>query len=393
MKKAGNWVAIALRPTCLFLAISSFVVMLLWFALGSLVPGMSGNEVFQKTSSATWQALVNNPLGAPYKILQFIPQYFKHQEPWLMRSASAAVGMVVVSCFYYILNQWYTRRVAILGTLLFVCSAWFLHTARLGTESIMYSLLIAAVACTIWLQKSRGSLFAVLVSGVLVIVLLYIPGMIWFVVPAMLWQAQRIGDFLSRQNPGVLTILTLLGVAAMAPLGWGLYQEPSLIRAYFGLPQTFPAPLEIIKNIASVPYHVFVRGPENPEAWLGRLPLLDWFGVIMFAVGAYAYYLKRRLDRTGLLVYVGVAGCVLVGLGGPVSLAVLLPFIYLVVAGGMALMLQQWFTVFPINPVAKTLGACLMTIAVLMSAYYNINHYFIAWPNNTDTKQVFTHKP
>jgi len=392
MKKAGNWVAIALRPTFLFVAMSSFVVVLLWFVLGSLVPGLSESEVFQKASSATWRALLDNPLGAPYKLLQFGPQYFKHQEPWLLRSASAAVGLLTVCCFYYILNQWYTRRVAILGTILFVCSAWFLHTARLGTESVMYTLLIAVVACTIWLQKSHGHILAVLTGGALLIVLLYIPGMIWFVVPALLWQSQRISGLLSRQNPAVLTVLTLLGVVAMAPLGWGLFQEPSLIRAYFGLPQVFPAPLDIIKNTFSVPYHVFLRGPHNPETWLARLPMLDWFSVVMFVVGGYAYYLKRRLDRTVMLVYVGIMGCILIGLGGPVTLAVLLPFIFLVIAGGLALMLQQWFTVFPHNPVAKTLGACLMTIAVLMSSYYNINHYFIAWPNNPETKQVFTHK-
>lgn len=368
-------------------------MLLLWFQLGSLVPGLSEGEVAQRSASSSVQALRDNPLGAPHKVLQFVPQYFKHQDAWLLRSASAVIGFFVVCCFYYILNHWYTRRVAVLGTLLLACSAWFLHTARLGTSDSMYALLLASVACTVWLQRSRGSVWAVLASAALVITLLYIPGMIWFVVPVMLWQAQRIGKFLSRQNPVWLTFLTLLGVAALVPLGWALYREPALIKTYFGLPQTFPAPLDVFKNIAQIPVQIFFRGPDDPVTWLGTVPLLDWFSTIMFVVGMYAYFFKRRLDRTGLFAYVAITGTVLVGLGGPVTLAVLLPFVYLVVVGGIALMMQQWFTVFPHNPVAKTLGACLMSIAIIMAAYYNINHYFIAWPNAPETKQVFQHKP
>jgi hypothetical protein len=66
-----------------------------------------------------------------------------------------------------------------------------------------------------------------------------------------------------------------------------------------------------------------------------------------------------------------------------------MPFIFIMVAGGMALMLQQWFTVFPYNPVAKTLGAILMTLAVLVTSYYTITQYYIAWPNAPETKTVY----
>lgn len=393
MKKVGNWVAIALRPTFLFLSMSLLVIFLLWFLLGSLVPGFSDGELVQRGASGTLRSLVDNPLGAPHKILQFIPQHFKHHGPFLMRSASAFIGLFVAGCFYYILNQWYSRRVAILGTVLFVCSAWFLHTARLGTESINYALLLAAAACTVWLQKSRGSTPAVLAGACLIIVLLYIPGMIWFIVPGMLWQSQRIAGFLKRQHASFLTLIALAVVAALAPLGWAVFQNPELVKAFFGLPSSFPTPIEVLKNIIQVPSQLFFRGPDNPEIWLGRLPLLDWFSMAMFVAGAYAYSLNRKLDRTTFMTYIAAVGTLLIGLGGPVTISILMPFVYLVITGGIALMLQQWFTVFPVNPVAKTLGASLMSIAILLAAYYNFNHYFIAWPNAPETKQVYQNKP
>lgn len=183
--------------------------------------------------------------------------------------------------------------------------------------------------------------------------------------------------------------LAVIFVGLLLPLLWTFYSNPELIKVYLGLPQAWPSPLEFVKNVANVPVQLFLRGPDSPTTWLGRLPLVDWFGSIMFVIGGYAYYFKQKLDRTRFIVYVFGVGTILVALGGPVTVAVLLPFVYLIIAGGIALMLQQWYTVFPRNPVARITGTVLMTLAVLMSVFYNINHYFIAWPNAPETKQVF----
>jgi hypothetical protein len=389
MKKVGNWFAATWYPVVLFIAATLLIAFFLWFQLGSLVPGFSDAELKQRATSSTYQALMDNPLNAPHKALQLTAQFLKQTSPFAMRSASAIIGLIIVGCFYYILRNWYSRRVAVLGTFLFASSAWFLHVARSGTDVVMYALLIATVACVIWLQNSKGSILAVLFSALFVLTMLYTPGMIWFIIPIVFWQIRRIGHLLEGQNVSVLTILTLLVAVALAPIGWALYQHPELVKTYFGLPQYFPEWKEIIKNIAEVPLQLFVRGPDNPETWLGRIPLLGWFSTAMFVIGTYAYFFKRKLDRTWFIVYVLVVGTIFAGLGGPVNISILMPFIYLMVAGGMALMLQQWFTVFPHNPVAKTLGAVLMTIAVLVTSYFHISHYYIAWPNSPETKEVY----
>lgn len=280
-----------------------------------------------------------------------------------------------------------------LGTLLFASSAWFLHFARLGTQDILYVLPVVSVAATVWLQNSKGSAPAVLTSAAIVITLLYIPGMIWFVVPAVLWQIGRIGRMLEGQKVAFLTILTLLVVLALTPIGWAFYQHHELVRTYFGVPAALPQPVEFIKNVLNVPLQLFWKGPNNPEIWLARLPLLDWFSMAMLVIGTYALFKRRKLDRTWFIVFMVVIGSVLASVGGPVKLTIILPFVYLLVAGGIAQMLRQWFSVFPRNPFARSTGAILMTVAILMSAYYNVSHYFIAWPNTEETQKVFHNKP
>jgi hypothetical protein len=68
----------------------------------------------------------------------------------------------------------------------------------------------------------------------------------------------------------------------------------------------------------------------------------------------------------------------------------MLPFVYLIVAAGIGFMLQQWFRVFPRNPIARTLGASLITIAVISSSGYNLTHYFIAWAKAPETQSTFS---
>jgi uncharacterized protein YqhQ len=79
----------------------------------------------------------------------------------------------------------------------------------------------------------------------------------------------------------------------------------------------------------------------------------------------------------------------LVALNGPVPLSILIPFAYILIAAGITFMLQQWFTVFPRNPVAKNIGVAIMTLAVVTTTFYHINHYYVAWPNAPQTIKTY----
>jgi hypothetical protein len=389
MEKLGNWLASAWYPIAISLGGLLLGGLLLYFQLGSLSPGFSQEEINQSNAAQSLHAIRENPLNFPHKVLQKGIDKMGVSLLTAGRVASVFMGISIVACFFFVLRNWYTRRVAILATVLFVCSAWFLHTARAGSDIILYSSLIGLVGCAAWFQQSRSGRAPVFAGALLVVTLLYIPGIFWIVVPAFVWQFGRISRFLQGRRLAFLVPIGLLCIVLLTPLVWAFIKNPELIRIYLGLPADWPSPLELAKNIANVPVQIFFRGPDTPTSWLGRLPLVDWFGVIMFAIGTYAYYFKRQLDRTRFVAFIFGMGTLLVGLGGAVTISILLPFVYLIIAGGIGLMLQQWFTVFPRNPVARTTGAVLMTLAVLMSVFYNVNQYFIAWPNAPETKEAF----
>ncbi len=381
------------RPSLLSIASAAAVLALIFFRLATLTPGFSNDEIAARAASSNIGNLQTDPLYAPHKVLQFGLHYLNHHGPLAMRSISALIGFITILGFYYVMRRWYTRRTAFLTTILLATSAWFLHIIRLSTPDSTFLLLFLFFAAGVWLQQSKRKGVAFIAATLSAMSLLYIPGAIWFLIPAVLWQRKRVFEAVEQLPVWQLAFCMLAGVALISPLVLALIQQAGFYKAWLGLPEQLPDALRVAKNLVSTPLQLVWRGPDDATRWLGNLPLLDWFSAIMLAVGVYAHWLKLHLDRSWLFIYVAVAGTILVSLGGPVNLVLIMPFIYIVVGSGVALMLQQWFTVFPRNPVAKGLGLGFMIIAIVGSSLYNLDHYFVAWPNAPETKAAFQNQP
>jgi len=391
MRKFGNWISIKWQEITLFLVGTLLVIFVLWFRLGSLVPGLSSTEISQLASSENLSQLLSYPIGLPYTLLQFITRNVL-SDAIGFRSASAVIGLITAGSFYYVLTNWYSRRIAILGSIMLLSSAWFLHTSRTGVDSSMYMLIFCSIACIIWANNSKRNILPVAFSTFLILVLLYIPGMIWLIIPVVLWQSGNIVRLLRKWNMLLISSVGILAILALAPLAHALINNPDLIRPYLGLSYAFPSPSQFIGNISDIPVMLFARGPNNPAIWLARLPLLNLFVSAMFVLGVYAYYKNRQLDRTSYILFIIIVGIILISLGDVINISLILPFVYLISAGGLAMLLQQWYKVFPRNPFARSAGLLILTIAILISAFQGARQYFIAWPHSPKTIQAHTKK-
>ena len=147
--------------------------------------------------------------------------------------------------------------------------------------------------------------------------------------------------------------------------------------------------MTLLKQFAAVPVHLFIRGPQYPELWLGKAPILDVFALVACILGIYFYLTHWKASRSRYLAVLALFGFVLVGLGGPVGLSILVPLLYMAVATGLAYLLRDWLKTFPNNPLARSLGIGLVVFAVTLSCLYNYRAYFIAWPHTAVTKATF----
>jgi 4-amino-4-deoxy-L-arabinose transferase-like glycosyltransferase len=371
-----------------FLLVLGVLGALIW-QLNSLVPGYSPEEVATYNNSLSLRAILDNPLNAPF-LVAVRGLLFIHPDSYLaVRIVSVAAGLITLIVFALLLRHWHSTRTAVIGTFLFGLSAWFLHTARLGTPDVLLFGVFVLAACGFWLKQTNSwlALFACFLGTA---ALLYVPGMIWFVALGLVWQWKSI-DRVFKRHLGVVSAGTVLLLGALAPLGWALYKHTDLIRPYLGLPESWPTPWTMIRNAAEAPFHLFVRNAPDPATWLGTAPIMDVFTLAMFALGAFLYLRKWRLARTPIFLFIFLFTWGMMIIGSPaITFTVVIPFVYITIAGGASYMLQQWFSVFPRNPIARSIGWGLISIVVALSCGYQLTHYFIGWPQTTATHSTFT---
>lgn len=371
------------------------ISLLLFSQLESLLPGYSTSEVATAQASSSLSVIAENPINAPYKLLVYGITAAGLDPLLATRVGSAVVGTATLLLFYVGVRHWHSKRVAFLSTLLFACSAWFLHTARFGTSDIMLPFTVLLFAtCGYWIAASEARSGVRYVAGLAALGLsLYVPGAIWFVLIGLLIRRGKDLAFI-REKLRVGQKLVLLGLLVLfigVPLTYGLLQTPSLAPQLLALPTSMPNWMDVLQNFLLLPIQLIAWSNFSAEMWLGNLPLLDAFVSAMLLLGLY-YCLKNwKLDRSKLILSAIFTGGVLISLGG-VSISMLLPVVYVTVAGGIAVLLGMWLTVFPRNPLARSLGILLVTIAVGASLLFNLRAYFIAWPYNLETRAVYTEK-
>lgn len=364
---------------------------LMLYKLGNLVGGLSGQEVVSATAPVGWHGIFNHPLDLPIKLVRSIVFFgaADHGQT-LTRLPNAFFGGLAVLSFGVLVWLWHGTRTALLTTALFATSAWTLHVGRYASSDVLYlwaipSLLLIQVLLHRYGDKPFVWYGCLLLWGLL----LYIPGMIWLMLAQAFCQRGLIRKTLGLYSSFNQRLLSVLVVFIWLPLLILNIFRHSQLLVWLGLPIDSPGIMQLLKQIAAVPLHLFIRGPQYPDLWLDKVPILDVFTLVTCFIGMYFYAKNWQATRSQTLLLLSAASLLLVGLGGAVSLSALVALAYIFVAAGIAYLLTDWLKVFPLNPLARALGILLVTVAVVLSCAYNLRSYFIAWPHNDATRITF----
>jgi Dolichyl-phosphate-mannose-protein mannosyltransferase len=380
----------ALRPNPQYLLLITIAAMLLLWKLGSLLPNLAPEEVSTYQSFIHTPSLLSNPIFAPYRAVQALIDHTIGSSALSLRLTSVSFASAGLLALYALIKMWFTKRLAVIAVILAVTSAWFLHNARLATPDISYLMLIPAFVLFNALQESKRHQF--ILSFILVIAtasLIYSPGLIWFVLAAIAYRGRQLLR-IWRDLP--LWNIVLIGAVlflSLTPFAWSISQNIGVLGDLAGLPNSAPSPTQILLNTVTAIRSLLLFSDPSPARNLGDLALADALVVSMAIMGAYYLFKKRTLDRSMLIFGGTLLSGLIVIMNRNTSLFVLFPFVYLFATAGIALMLQQWLTVFPRNPVAQKIGPAIIYLAMAVSVLYNINRYFIAWPQTPETKQHF----
>jgi len=395
MKKLPT-IATNSRPQIFGIILGSILLLgLLWFRLGSLTHGNAADiEAMTKADSAGWMAILQHPLNLPYSVIQRLVAYTGHNGITSLRLISTLFAILAACLFYIVARQWHSARIALLGTWLFMSSAWFLHVGRLGSPEVLW--LVSTLAVVVLLTPNRDGRHnrLALPSTLLALsMVLYVPGMVWIVLTGLLVRRKNIADAWAATNTKWLRFASIaITTLALAPLAYGFVRQPDLIKVWLGFNDAIPRLTDIGHNLLNVPLSLVLRSSFDGVHWLGQIPILGVFETVMLLLGAYFYATHLRAARTRLIAVLAVVGWALVGIMGSNAISLVMPVVYLLIASGIAYILHLWLKVFPHNPVARTVGITVIMLAVLLTSVYQTRSYFVAWRYNSETSQVFRAK-
>lgn len=382
----------AWRPAILIVVLAAAAYFLFFYRLGSLLPGYSSRELQSLAGASHFKDILAHPLDAPYKLFVYLGVFLGHHL-LVTRVVAAAYGVLTGVLFFAIVRAWFTYRVALLATILFVTSSGLMHVARLGSPLILQLAPLLIMAAGLILRRSRQNILIFYLFAIITASLVYVPGMVWFELGGLLlWRKDirlRLGHIARRWHK-LLALLLMLAV--LAPLIRACIIFPSQIRAVFGLPEHFASLPSILTNFWHMLLAIGIRSDSAPDLWLGHAPLLGIIQIILLIGGVYSFLRHLKLLRTLFLIGGLVGGLILASLNGPVTIAVILPFLYLLIAGGLYELLHEWLAVFPRNPIARFTGIGIVCIVVFFSVLYQWRAYFVAWPHNSITRATFSHR-
>ncbi len=308
----------------------------------------------------------------------------------LTRVPNVLFGGLTTLSLAWLLYTWHGKRSALFGTALFATSAWVLHVSRLASFDVLYLWVMSMLLLIqVVLPRYSRQVYVFYGSILMLGMLLYVPGMVWLILTSVYWQRKALLDGWQYFAQPWQHLLSVLAAALWSPLLLINLLRPGNFRAWLGLPAHFTGVMHLLKGFFAVFVHLFVRGPQYSQLWLGRAALLDVFTLTGCILGIYFYVQHRQAVRSRFLASFFLIGVLLVGLGGPVSLSLLVPLLYIFATTGITYLLRDWLRVFPINPLARSLGIGLVSLAVVLACAYNIRAYFVAWPHAEATQAIF----
>ncbi|PID32241.1 hypothetical protein CR970_01485 [Candidatus Saccharibacteria bacterium] len=399
MKISSLRLASVAQPVALGIMGVIAVCVLYIFKLGSLVLGVDDQELRMmeliRSNGITLTNVLRDSTDLPYNLGMFIIQYLPFDHAGSVRILSVCIALAAVGSMFLVLRHWHTERIAVLGSALLAGSGWLLHLGRHGSPEILLVLpLVLLGAYAVWSQHKRSVLAYALIGATLAC-MLYTPGLTILVVLLLAWQAKSILKGLHQLPTGHTIVLLAAAALSLVPLAISLvwHADDMAIGSYLttllGVPSELPSIMQYVKNLGSIGMHIALVGERGLWPHSASYALLDVFTTTMAIIGMFVYGQDRKLDRSKALLVGFVVSWLIAGLGA-ISSAILLPFLYLFAAEGMRYMLGQWLSVFPRNPLAKTVGLSALSVAVCIAITFHILGYFTVWPHQSQTKAQFT---
>ncbi len=345
-------------------------------------------EHMTAAQSQSIRLIFDNPLNAPYKFASYLLLTLSPSVR-MVRAVSFIFFVAASVSVFYALKHWHTLRASLLASLAFTTNAVMLGTARLGTPLITAVSFYVFASFLLWQLHTRSNKAVPIVVFVALSALLYTPGVFWFLLILSIVYWKNIKKLFMNVKRQALLVGMLCALIIMFPLLFSFVRDARQLADWLLLPTSVDWNT-IPRSILRVPSAFIYRMPVESLINVSRLPVFDLASGFLFLIGLHAYRKNLRLDRVRVMIGSALAG-IIIGAFGQVLVAIvmLIPFAFSVIAAGIEYLLDQWNSVFPRNPYAKSFGFIMVTTVILFGSYYQLSRFLVVWPQTPQTREIY----
>ncbi|MGH7196433.1 MAG: ArnT family glycosyltransferase [Candidatus Saccharimonadales bacterium] len=396
IRPVSDWTFYRYRFVIGYAILTVIAALFLTLYLNHIPPGLSENEAKSVVTSTNLQfnQPPTNVIDLPYQALQKLSVEFFGLTPIGVRLPSLVFAGLAVLFLSLLLRRWFPTNVAIVSSGVIVTSGWFLSIGRLGTPFIMIpfwtSLLL--LTATYVSQQTKGWRWWKVVFAFATALSLYTPFMAYFFVAALLATISQphLRYLLRESNATNVSIGTFFFVAVLAPLGWGVYNNWTVIRDLLGIPAQLPDPLQFGADLLQAFNQLF--NPFIVPASELVLPLTSLGVTVILLIGLIRLLTDFHSVRAYMLLIWLAILLPIIGFN-PDNLTVLFVPLMLLVAIGLYSLVRYWYRLFPRNPYARVFG--LLPIAILLASilHFNYDRYFFYMLYSPQAAKVYQSDP
>ncbi len=392
MKKVTFYIGLMWRPVLVSVFLLAILFVTFNFQLKSLTNGYTRQESIYVSSLTTAESTLSTMTYLPMRVAGFLTTKATDDRA-NARFVSAALGMISVIGMYFLLSKWHTRRVSMLTTFMYGSSVWMLITARNSMPNISLAISPWLIYLYLKIDQAKRKNFMLTVLVIALGVSLYLPGYMLAFIVLGIWQRKKISSLIKKTNNLYAFVLILGFLLVIAPLIYLSILHPKELALLIGKPIGGLTPKIYFNNLYDIIVGLSWNSTRIKQLAAGRIALLDLFSLTMLAAGIIIAIKKRKQDKMLFSAIALIVGILMCAIGGMISLAIVMPFVYILIAVGMTWLLQQWLSVFPRNPVAQNIGIGLVILVAVISIGFNYSRYFVAWPHMTTTVTIYNNKP
>ncbi len=374
-------------------ALCGVAALYLWH-LGKLTTGLSPAEATARAGSRSFHTIWNNPINAPSRLIQYGLQSTGHHGAFWLRLSSVFFVLLLLGLFYLLARGWFGRMVGFLAAVMLATTPWVILLARNATADILLLAPIALWTAYGWLKrvKPKWRNWAWLAMVVAAALSLYVSGLFWLVLVGGVVTRKRLAVLPKELGKAYFYGYLALGVLILVPLLISIASKPSLAEPLLLWPSHWQPLVATLKAIVWSALALVWMAPYHIPMIMGRLAVLDATQIVLAFFGIFALWSRARRELYALsaLAALGIIGA---GIDHNLLLITLaLPALAIMVAAGLRFLYVEWRSVFPLNPLPRTLAIAILVVLVALHVLLGVRYTLVAWPHTVATRQTYVIK-